>query len=247
MKIYTKDILRIMQFGLSEIKRYQLSNAEKERNKTTDTKDSKPSDKEVLPRMLSIMLHLMSLMNSIDGYGVNHQNQDIVNNSVLMQFRSLVYELVKLDVRSHQQACLLHMACSDETTHIGRYPVCSFPAKDVVKLLLMVDADPNCRDQDGNTPLHIITRMASSGNRLPSPMLAIISMLLEHGAHVDMSNSHHWTPLDHLKPLGRASVYVINPVRETTLKCLSAQVLTRNNLAYQGLVDPVLEKFVNMH
>lgn len=77
----------------------------------------------------------------------------------------------------------LHLACNREAALVGRYPVCQFPLPQLVKALLMVGANPNSLDDDGNAPLHL----AALARPCPA---SLAQALVEHGAHL-VSLQHH--------------------------------------------------------
>ena len=56
-----------------------------------------------------------------------------------------------------------------------------------VKAMLLVNADPNCRDAKGQTPLIYAARMG---------YLEVSHLLLDHGANVNKEDNDGHTPLD---------------------------------------------------
>lgn len=212
------DILEVLRRGVNEVRR----------------SCSLPDvDVTNMNRLLVIMLHLLSLMTSMDSVKKSSPN------NFAQVFKCLAYELVHLNARGSNRSTLLHMACMRDTTNVGRYPVCTFPSLDVVNLLLEVGADSNVRDQQGNTPLHVASKFRSNG-------FGILLSLLGHGAHLDTCNNERTTPLDNLK--GVAYHDAFSPLSHVTLQCLAARVISQHgNIPYKGCVSPKIEDFIQMH
>jgi ankyrin repeat protein len=83
--------------------------------------------------------------------------------------------MLKVIVKQGRTA--LHLACNREAALVGRYPVCQFPLPQLVKALLLVGADPDTKDDDGNSPLHL----AALARPCPA---SLAQALVEHGAHL---------------------------------------------------------------
>lgn len=208
-----------------------LTKAVKELKSGVDyLRGGKATDKEMqnFDRLLVIVMHLLSL-TSVKIVAFTEREQYLL--------RKKVYELVKLDARGANQATPLHLACSEKTSTVGKYPVCSFPSTDVAKLLLDSGASPNSADADGNTPLHI----AAKNKLLKGEM---IHLLLMNGAHLDATNKHNQSTYDKIVS---ASNITVNPLQFTNLQCLCARKVKQNNIAYKGCISKKLEAFVDHH
>lgn len=82
-----------------------------------------------------------------------------------------VYRLIKLDPRVHRGQSLIHLACSPETSTVGRFVICNFPNLNVLNLLFELGADPNCADVDGQRPIgHILTQRRLNSSDLVSSL-----------------------------------------------------------------------------
>ncbi len=180
-------------------------------------------------RLLVILMHLTSLLCQVQSRATEEEQY---------QFKKLVYLMVRMNVRGSRGQTPLHLACSKDTTTVGRYPVCAFPSLDVAQVLLEVGAKANALDEDRNSPLHVV---AKDGPSQPS----ILQLLLENGAHIDACNNDGEIPLELLS--GCPSKDFIAALNYTTLQCLAAKSLVKHRIAYKGKIPHKLELFVGMH
>ena len=106
--------------------------------------------------------------------------------------KQAVYEFVMVGAKGRGGSSPLHLACSRDTSSVGRYPICNFPSVPTIDLLLECGAPVDARDNDGNTPLHAaaLNKPAKAG---------VIQSLLTHGAHFDLVNNDKRTFFNVLK------------------------------------------------
>ncbi|KAM9392204.1 protein fem-1 homolog C [Pholidichthys leucotaenia] len=185
-----------------------------------------PPDPAQLSKALSIILHLICLLEKVPCTA----EQDHFK-------KETIYRFLKLHPCGKNGYSPLHLAVDRNTTCVGRYPVCKFPSLTVASILLECGADVNSRDEDDNSPLHIA---ASNGH--PD----IMNLLISFGTHFDSTNAFQQTACDLLdeKELARN---VIQPINHTTLQCLAARAIVKHSLDYRGNIPEKLEAFVLLH
>nr|XP_033811194.1 protein fem-1 homolog A [Geotrypetes seraphini] len=177
-------------------------------------------------KALSIILHLIFLLEKVDcGPEQEHYK------------RQTVYRLLKASPRGKSGFTPLHMAVDKDTTTVGRYPVGKFPSLHVVNILLECGADPDSRDFENNTPLHI-----AALNNCP----VIMNTLIEAGAHIDATNSCQKTAYDLLDEK-LVTKTMLHPFSYITLQCIAARAVEKHKIPYKGLVPDELESFIELH
>ncbi|KYO42547.1 fem-1-like protein C [Alligator mississippiensis] len=184
------------------------------------------TDSAQFTKTLAIILHLVFLLEKVEcAPEEEHQK------------RQTIYRLLKCSPRGKNGFTPLHMAVDKDTTTVGRYPVGKFPSLHVVNLLLECGADPDSRDYDNNTPLHIAAR-----NNCP----LIMSALMEAGAHMDATNAFKQTAYELLdeKLLTKS---MMQPFNYITLQCLAARALDKHKIPYKGFIPEELEAFIELH
>lgn len=215
-----KDIMDVLLKAVKELDRGR---------KHLSTMEASERDNTNINRLLVIIMHIICLMCRLK------RNLDDKEEEL---FKRNVYNLIKMRPTSAKGQSPLHLACSKETTTVGRYPVCSFPSLPVISLLLEVGSDVNAVDAEKNTPLHI-----AAGNK---PCRAeVFSLLLRHGAHIDACNVDRKTPMQLIR--GTTIYEIASPLEFTTLQCLAARKIIKCAIPYTGSIPQRLEQFVEMH
>lgn len=201
--------------------------------------NSSPGDRELnnYSKIVLIIMHLMSLICRLSSVTTFTTQQT-------HQFKRLVYKLIKLDPRTTNGQTLLHQASSPDTTDVGKYPVCTFPCKSCINLLIEMGADVNNVDLDGNTPLHIAClRLPENPDIRPNDILLL---LLNAGTHLDRVNNEGKTALELISVNAKATTSVIMPLHFISLKCLAAKVVKRNKIRYRD-TPKELRLFTDSH
>ncbi|KAH8857148.1 Protein fem-1 like [Schistosoma japonicum] len=164
------------------------------------------------------------------------------------RFFRQVYRLVKLDPRVHRGQSLIHLACSPETSTVGRFVICTFPNVNVLSLLFELGADANCADVDGQRPIgHVLAQRRLKSSEHAS----LVHTLVKCGAHLDATNRNSLSILykrfHHV--LLESRVRILDHV---TLACQAARVanhygLTASNPSVQAYLPNNLLYFLQMH
>lgn len=182
-------------------------------------------------RTLIIILHLVCLLTKL----LPHLSED-----EQFKVKKSVYKFLKIGARGRNGCTPLHLACSRDSSAVGRYPICQFPSVEVISLLIECGADPNVKDTsiDQNNALHV------TANGKPSKP-AVVKALLDGGAHLDAINNSEKTFAQLLR--GQQVHEVVNVVQHTTLQCLSAKTIKKHNIPYEDTLASQLAKFVDIH
>ncbi|KAF7460959.1 protein fem-1 homolog A [Marmota monax] len=207
------DLMGVLSKGVREVERALQQPRE-------------PGDSAQFTKALAIILHLLYLMGKVE----TSPSQEHLKHQT-------VYRLLRCAPRGRNGFTPLHMAADKDTTNVGRYRVGTFPSLHVVKVLLDCGADPDSRDFDNNTPLHIAAQ-----NNCP----AIMNALVEAGAHMDATNAFKKTACELLDE-GLLAKSTMQPFNYVTLQCLAARALDKNKIPYKGFIPEELEAFIQLH
>ncbi|KAK3791282.1 hypothetical protein RRG08_012470 [Elysia crispata] len=220
-----ENLMSVLQRAVEEVQRaIAFSKSQK-----TPSSDAERRSISNLNRLMIIVLHLLCLMTRLEL---------MLSVEDKLEFRKVVYRLVRMAPLGLRKSTLLHLACTRETTEVGRYPICKFPSLDVINLLIEVGADVNAVDQCGNTPLHIAAKDDPCHRQ-------VLKTLIEGGSHIDACNNRGdtITHLLHSVPLHS----IVPPLKYMTLQCLASKEIARSRIPYKGIVGYDLEKTIELH
>jgi len=216
------DVLRIFDRSVSELERGMAA---------AGAGRSADRDKTSISRFIVIVVHLLALAARVATTVVNRH-----------RLRAATYHIVRMNPRGTARRTPLHLACSSDTTDVGRYPVARFPDVAAITALLDAGADIDAFDAERNTPLHAAARC-----RPVQP--DVLRLLLTRGAHPDIANSQRLSAEQLLETAsdGVALHTITPPVRHVTLQCLAARVITAQHLDYHKHVPRRLQAFIQLH
>ncbi|KAL8577877.1 hypothetical protein ACOMHN_018682 [Nucella lapillus] len=227
--IFVETVLRVVELGVEEVIRHREAQQGKERKEEGDSPDIK--------KLLVALLHIVSLVNYVTPLS------NASSSPASLRLQKILYRLVKMRVRTRDGSTLMHLACSQNSTgFLGRIRVSTFPSLGVARLLLKVGADPDARDNKRRTALHLVCQA--------DPIhMSLVGALLAGGAHPDMCDEQHASPLDKLKDGGQGRE--VCPVANSSLKCLAARAIAHSERLtpdlYEGKLGRELEDFIKMH
>lgn len=182
-----------------------------------------PSAFDLSPRLLLISLDLFNMALKL-----------VRNDEHSHLSHRLLYRLNKCNILGHLGQTALHLASARKTAlAVSRHPQSanSEDASMLLRALLKVGANPNARDDEGNTPLHLVSAKDTT----------TIKLLLGGGAHYDVVNAAGRTFCD----MRKATPH--NPLYHTSLACHAARVIRKNRIPFIGHIPVTLYDFVEKH
>eukprot|EP00096_Caligus_rogercresseyi_P001274 TRINITY_DN1203_c0_g1_i1.p1 TRINITY_DN1203_c0_g1~~TRINITY_DN1203_c0_g1_i1.p1 ORF type:complete len:701 (+),score=220.98 TRINITY_DN1203_c0_g1_i1:573-2675(+) len=207
------DIMTVFNKAVKQVELGLLSSSES----ASSQNSSQERDITYFNRAIIIILHLVCLFTKL----LSHLSPQQIH-----QVKKAVYNFLKLGAKGRNGASPLHLACTKDSTSVGRYPICTFPSLEAISLLIECGADPNAVDRAGNTPLHAAAASqsnSSSGASSKAPKGSVIDLLLSSGSHPDAVNKEGKVYAELLSvPL---HTLVSRPAQYITLQCLAAKAL----------------------
>ena len=103
-----------------------------------------PSDQFFLCFITLFFIHDKISLNENNLANIKH-----LYTVVLLQVydvKQAVYEFVMVGAKGRGGSSPLHLACSRDTSSVGRYPICNFPSVPTIDLLLECGAPVDARD-----------------------------------------------------------------------------------------------------
>jgi hypothetical protein len=91
--------------------------------------------------------------------------------------KQAVYNFVGVEARGKGGSTPLHLACTRESSSVGRYPICVFPSLPAIALLLECGADPNSTD-------FVSYPRKMTANPMSSPPFQLCCNAVTHVVHV---------------------------------------------------------------
>jgi len=220
------DIMSVFEKAVTEVKQGQVVFS----NQSQHTNSSPPErDITYFNRTLVIILHLICLLTKL----LSHLDAKQTH-----QVKKAVFDFIQVGARGRGGATALHLACSRDSSAVGRYPICQFPSAEVISLLLECGANIKARDNEDNYPLH-----TAASNK---PAKAnVVATLLDSGAHLDAINGEGQTfgQLLRSQPLHE----VVTVLKYSNLQCLAAKAIQKHNIPHKGHLPAKLSDFVELH
>lgn len=219
------DIMTVFDKAVAEVRLGQ----EATYGSSTSTNTPPERDITYFNRTLVIILHLICLLTKL----LPH-----LNTKESHKVKKSVYEFLKVGARGRGGATPLHLACTRESSAVGRYPICQFPSVEVISLLIECGAEVEAKDNEDNTALHI------AALNKPAKQ-TVVSTLLEAGSHIDSVNGEGKTFQEMLR--GQPLHEVVPVLKYSSLQCLAAKAIRLNLIQHWGHLPAKLSEFVHKH
>lgn len=115
----------------------------------------------------------------------------------------------------------------------------SYPCLFTARTLIHCGANVNARDAIRNTPLHVLVSNEKIDNE------ELVKFLCNNGAHLDCVNALRETPLDLTVDFNIRQW--LKSKMTLSLRCLCAQMIQKQNIAFEQKLSKSLRKFIYEH
>ena len=221
-----KDVENVIHHGLAELQNHQKAGL--------SSLCEKSSSAEMYQANILSMIYLITIALSV-----------VRSAEQMDALYRLIYKFLKINPCLKNGYTPLHiildpMICVDDF-HVNSVVV--FPDKKTVSAFLACGADVDALDSSRCTALHVITDANLRADK-ETTRQDIIKMLLEHGAHCDVTNSKGETP--HCLASG-PTLNTLLTHGNVTLRCLAARCIRSHNIPFKDHIPRCLEEFVEWH
>ena len=185
--------------------------------------------------LMLLLLHLIHLLLKMDK-----------DADQTLALKRQVHQIVKMNAKGMDGKTLLHLAVDRKSSNVSEEFYSKFPEKGVVEILIECGAPLNAFDEDHNVPLHSCAEglRALMDESDVKEMELIISVLIDHGAHVDARNLQGKIAGEELC---KSTWYKLCLVDHVSLKCLAARKIKECQINYEGEVPVSLTPFIELH
>ena len=163
------------------------------------------------------------------------------------QLYRAVYNFLQTKPHLENGRTPLHICCDSESNNnnIKLKNEVEFPSMNLCKALTACGANVNAQDENNDTPLHALAKCDNFDSNFLSEM---ISCLVENGAHLDACNKDGNTAVNSASNCVAASIIKTHINTDLlSLKCLSARVVRKYKIDFEGFIPVSLKDFVELH
>lgn len=199
------------------------------------------NQQEEFHMLLLLLLHLIHLLIKVDK-----------NEAQTLHTKQAIHQIIRTNPRGADGKTLLHLAVDNKSSSVSEEFYSRLPDVLLMEGLIECGAFVNCRDEDGNTPLHSFAHAAATrfvqSEQIEEQQLTelqnVLDCLILKGAHVDARNEKGEFAGDLVSSCRDLKLSVMDHL---TLKCLASRCIRDHKISYLGEVPASLIPFINLH